>query len=119
MSVQVGAFCYVDQSAAAAAACAAHVPVSTLSGTNVVTLSCEGVSPAGGLLMRTSVAPVDGSASAVSHSVETAPSFAPCMQSDIVQAGIEVALAAAVVLVLPWGYTRINKLLSWGRGSDQ
>ena len=117
-SVQVGAFCYADLMAAGAAACAAQVPSVTVSGANVVALSCSGVSSAGGLLMMTSIAPADGSASAVSRTVETTPAFAPCVQSDVMNAGITVGVAIASALVLPWGYLKICKLLRWGRGEQ-
>ena len=66
--------------------------------------------------MQTSVVPVDGSASAVQYSVQVAPAFAPCVQSDVMAAGITVAVAVAVALVLPWGYLKICRLLAWGRG---
>ena len=114
--VQVGSFCYADLASAAGAACAAQVPSSTVSGPNVVTLSCSGVSVAGNMVMQTSVAPVDGSASAVSYTVQVSPSFPPCSQSDVVAALTTVAVAMAVVYVSWWGYKRLSSLLLWGRG---
>lgn len=115
MSVQVGWLCYADASAAAAAACAGHTPVTTVSGGNVVTLACSGA-VAGKLQMVASIAPVDGSASAVSRTIETEPTFAPCVMGDIVDAGLVIVLAVLVAFVGPWGYLQVCKMLRWGRG---
>ncbi len=56
--MQVGSLCYADAVSAGAAACAAHLPVTSLvtgSTIKVVTLSCTGVDSAGKLQMQTSV----------------------------------------------------------------
>lgn len=116
MSVQSGFFCYADAVGAGKAACAAHVPSSVVVGGNVVTLSCSGVSDTGDLIMQTSVAPVDGSASGVISVVEVAPAYGDCTHDDIVQAGETVAGAVGAVVVLVWSYRRLAALLAWGRG---
>lgn len=115
-SVQVGAWCYADSVAAANAACAAQIPATTISGANVVTLSCAGVTTSGDLQQATSIAPADGSASAVSYTVQTTPQFAPCDQADKMAALTTIAVALGVVLVMWWTYQRIAKALAWGRG---
>jgi hypothetical protein len=208
MSVQVGSHCYADLVAAAGAACAAHVPTTTIvgtSGTSAVTLSCAGVTSTGKLQMALSMsapppsaAPSTGctavwkitqsgadanamgteqsfgepagacAAAASFHSSygtpgpcaitgdtlqihvaypnvsvdyvwarqgctagtssttsttastttirETEPSFAPCMQGDVLEAGTTVGLAILTAAVPIWGTYRIIKMLRWGRG---
>ena len=118
-SVQVGAFCYATPVAAAGAVCAAHVPSTVVVGGNVVQLSCAGVTPSGAVLMRTSVAPVDASASAVVSTLELSPSFAPCVWDDYAFA-FEAVVSAVLLAWIGWyGVKKINDFLRSGRGSHE
>lgn len=113
---QVGMWCYATPADAAAAACAGVVPSSSVSGASVVTLSCAGATPSGAMRMQASVAPVDGSASAVVSTVEAPVEFQPCKQSEWWDGAETVVVAAVAVLVPIWTYRQISRLLRWSRG---
>lgn len=116
MSLQVGALCYADLAGAAAAACSAHVPVTSVQNGVIVTLSCAGVTPEGALHMQTAYTPM-GSSSAPTVAFSDMPVvFGDCWYGDAVSAGITIAVAVAAALVIPWGLMRINRVLAWGRG---
>lgn len=118
MALQVGFWCYATQADAAAAACAAVVPSTTVSGGSVVTLSCSGVSAGGNIVMQTSAVPVDGSASAAVASVEQSVVFQPCVQPDYVSA-LELVFAAVLSAWAMWyGVKKVIDVLEWSRGDS-
>lgn len=118
MSLQVGAFCYATPVAAAAAACARHVPSVKVDGGNVVSLSCSGVTDVGGLVMSTSVVPVGSSASAVVSTSEYPMDFAPCLYPDFVEAVLAIFAALLALWAITYGPRQVLKLLAWGRGRN-
>lgn len=118
MSLQVGSLCFADAVAAGQAACSAHVPSVTVAGGNVVQLSCAGVTSSGAMQMQTVVAPVDGSASGVTSTLELTPTFGACMWQDYVDA-IYIVIPVALLAWLGWyGIKKINDQLKWGRGTS-
>ena len=117
-SVQVGAFCYADMAAAGAAACSAHIPTTTVAGSSLVSVSCGGVDAVGALQMRTAVSPLDGSSPAVVSTVLVSPAYGPCLQGDLVNAGIAVLLSLLVAWVAVHGVQRVIAMLRWGRGEQ-
>lgn len=118
MSLQVGALCYADLAGAAAAACSAHVPGTTVQNGVIVTLSCAGVTVDGALHMQTSYVPMGSTAPATVSYADMPVTFGDCWYADAVGAATTVLVAVAVALVIPWGLMRINRLLAWGRGAS-
>ncbi len=110
MSLQVGFFCYATQADAAAAACAAHVPVVSVSGENVVVLSCAGTTSGGGLQMVSESSPLGGGP-VVSTTHELPVTFRPCMYSDVVAAGLLIAAALLALWGAVWGWRYLIRLI--------
>ena len=118
MALQVGPFCYADAQAAGSASCARFEPVTSVTDSAVRTVTCEGSNSDGSLNLRAVSAPPDGSASAVVATVVQPMAYAECTQGDVVQAVTTIGVAIAVVWVIWWGYSRVSKVLEWGRGEQ-
>lgn len=118
MSLQVGAWCYADAAAAAAATCARHVPSTTVEGGNLVALSCSGFTEGGAVIMQTTATPVGSSASAVQTTHELELSYAECTQADVVGAGLAILAALLAAWAVWYGPWKITQFLRWGRSND-
>lgn len=118
MSFQVGAFCYATSVDAGRAACSQFQNVSSLSPTQVQTVSCSGVDPASGsLLLNISSVDVGTGASSV-QVVAQQISFPPCVQQDYLDALEYCAGGVLTLWGLYIGYMHIVRLIESHRGSE-
>lgn len=118
MSVQVGGYCYATQADAAPPACAAFVPLSTVTGSQLVTVGCTAATPDGQLTMYRSVVDMSTAAAPVVTSFTQHIEAPPCVQADYVNAGLSLLGPLLAVWVTCWGMWRIIRYLQTGR-SDQ
>lgn len=118
MSLQVGPHCYATALDAGAPACAAFVPVSSLSGNQLTTISCSSVRTDGSLLMVRSVADTTGATNPVLTEFIQQPSYPPCVEADYLTAVEGIVGPILGTLMLCWGLWRVASYLGWGRHTE-
>lgn len=118
MPVQVGSLCFASAADAAPHACASFVPVSTVSGGQLVTVGCAGANADGSLSMYRAVADTSGASSPVVSSFTQQLEQPPCVQGDYLDALEGIAGPVLAAAVMCWGLWKIASYLGWGR-ADQ
>jgi hypothetical protein len=117
-SLQVGAFCYADQAAAAVASCAGYPLAIGPAQGGLSSVECVGVSTAGNLIIQsgTQSLPCTGAGCAWSYvQTEITPTFPPCWHGDVVDAGMLILAAVLLAWVPCYGIWRASKFLNTSR----
>lgn len=118
MSLQVGSVCYASPVDAGSAACAAFVPVSSISGGQVQTVSCGSSDSTTGALNLTVSSTNISSGVTSSIQISQLQTFPPCAQGDFI-AAFEVLFAGLLGLWAMWyGGSKLIGFLGWSRGQD-
>lgn len=120
MSYQSGGWCYAQKVDALPSACASFVPLSSLQGTVLTTVSCTGVNVETGVLVMsksvvdTSIIPPVPVVTAFTQALD----FAPCVESQYVNAFEALLPPVLLCIVSCWGLWKIASYLGWGRGDQ-
>lgn len=118
MSYQVGAFCFASLGDSGAAACSRFVPVSSVDGVSLRTVSCESSDPVTGALnLKISVSPLDGSASSYS-AISQQIAFSDCQESQYWEAFSIFAGVIITAWALVWCGWKVASFLGFSRGEQ-
>lgn len=116
MPVQTGGLCYADAANAAPSACAAFVPVSSINGTNLITVGCTLGNVDGTLSMYRSTADMSTAAAPVVTSFTQTLHFSPCTEGELLDAFRGIASPVLALIFTSWGLWMIYRLLTQHRG---
>lgn len=119
MSYQVGLGCYSTLVDAAKAACSSFSQntTSTGDGSVVTTVSCVGVTPAGGLDILVHKSFTDHSSSVSLH-VEQFVGFGECLYEPFLNAGFALLPPIIGIWLIIYGYRKIQDILQYSVRRD-
>lgn len=117
-SVQVGNACYASAVDSGAAACAAFVPVSSISSGQVQTVTCSSADANTGALNLVVTTTTISTGVTVTNNIQQLQSFPACNQADYVVAAEVVGSGVFAIFALIYGAKKILSILYWSRGSE-
>ncbi len=116
MSYQVGLSCYATVPDAGQAACASFVPVSSINGDVLTSITCESADSSSGALNLHVVLTSLSSGGSSFSTVQEIPAFPSCVNGDYLAASEQITGALLSFSVVVWGAWKVVSYLRWNRG---
>ncbi len=118
MAVQTGGHCFADAVNAAPSACAAFITVSSVVGTDLITVGCTLANVDGTLQMFRSVAPMAPPGPPVVTAFVQQLNFPPCVEAEYAVALKGIAGPLLGLIFTVWGLWKIYQLLTRQPGKE-